>query len=103
MIERYIIEQKMRYINQAQGIRYIIELLKSLIGTENLKPFGDKALTGKVDLELLPLSKLWDFFKELSKIQKPIDKIGNNWISLNEMKYAFTKLKVQKHCHQDST
>ena len=96
MVEKYIMERNKRHLNQAQGTPCTIEPLQSLLGLDSRTPFGNSVLNGTVNLNQLPLTKLQQlYFKEMKKTEQPLIKKVKNKISLDEMKYAFTKWKEQ--------
>ena len=94
MVEKYIIGRIRWYLNQAQGTPCTIELLQTLLALDSLTTFGNSVFDGTVDLSQLPLTKLQQlYFTEMKKTEKPLINKVHNKISLNEMKYAFTKWK----------
>ena len=65
-----------------------------MLGLDSRTPFGNSVLDGTVNLKQLPLTTLQQlYFKEMKKTEQPLIKKVKNKISLDEMKYAFTKWK----------
>ena len=92
LVEKYIIEHNKRHLNQAQGTPCTIEPLQSLLGLDRKTPFGNSVLNRIVNLKQLPLNKIQQlYFKEMKETEQRLIKKVKNKISLDEMKYAFTK------------
>ena len=94
LVEKYTIERNTRHLNQAQGTPYTIEPLQSLLGLDSRTPYGNSVLDGTMNLKQLSLTTLQQlYFKEMKKIEQPLIKKVKNKVSLDEMKYTFTKWK----------
>ena len=98
LVETYTIERNTRHLNQAQGTPYTIEPLQSLLGLDSRTLFGNSVLDGTMNLKQLSLTTLQQlYFKEMKKTEQPLIKKVKNKVSLDEMKYTFTKWKERRH------